>query len=117
MERAIERRVLVVAWDDTSLADAECEWMVVAKEALRLSVGRIGCIALGCRVTPVGVRLVIQCNDQHDPGALIEWVRAAARFAVTKYLGYGPQWDAPYRFAWVSGPAVAEEITACLTAK
>jgi hypothetical protein len=44
-------------------------------------------------------------------------VRAAARFAVTKYLGYGPQWDAPYRFTWISGPAVAEEITACLTAK
>jgi hypothetical protein len=24
---------------------------------------------------------------------------------------------ARYRFAWISGPAVAEEITACLTAK
>jgi hypothetical protein len=113
----MERRVLVVAWDDTSLSADESEWIVVAKEALRLSVGQIGCIALGCRVTTVGVRLVIQCNDQHDPGELIEWVRAAARFAVTKYLGYGPQWDAPYRFAWISGPAVAEEITACLTAK
>lgn len=113
----MERHVLVVAWDDTSLSANDSEWMVVAKEALRLSIGRIGCIALGCRVTTVGVRLVIECNDQHDPSALIDWVRAAARFAMTKYLGYGPQWDAPYRFAWISGATVAAEITACLTAK
>ncbi|MCX6015176.1 MAG: hypothetical protein NT020_06250 [Chloroflexales bacterium] len=111
------RQILVVAWDDTSLSGDDTEWMVVAKEALRLSVGRIGCIALGCRVTKVGVRLVIECNNQHDPGELIEWVRAAARYAITRYLGYGPQWDAPYRFAWISGAAVAEEITACLTIK
>jgi hypothetical protein len=46
-EYQMERRVLVVAWDDTLLAEADSEWMMVAKEALRLSVGRIGCIALG----------------------------------------------------------------------
>lgn len=86
----------------------------VAAEALRLSVWRVGCVALGCRVSEAEVRLVIQCDDRHDPRELIDWVRAAATFAISCYTGFAPDWDAPYQYEWVSPERAGVHIMQCI---
>lgn len=107
------RTVLVVAWQmqpGELLALPLCH---IAHDALRLSVWRAGGVALACRVTPYGVRMVIECARAHDDGQLVAWVRAAARFAVGRYSGTVPLWDDVYTAYRVSEAAVVAEITAC----
>ena len=111
----MEQRILVVAWHTKPgylLEPVVCQ---IAHDALRLSVWRAGGIAFACRVTPTDTRMVIHVPPGHDPGLHIEWVRAAARFAVARMsAGAPPAWDDAYTYSWVRGARVASEITACL---
>lgn len=110
------QRIFVVTWDTQSghqLLPAICQ---VAGEALRLAVWRAGGIALACRVTPPTTRMVVQLPSGHDPCQFVEWVRAAARFAVARHTnGAPPRWDDAYTYYAVTGVMVTAEITACFT--
>jgi hypothetical protein len=111
----MERRVLSVHWPEGfGLLPRGHDYATVAAEALRLSVWRVGCVALGCRVSSAEVRMVIQCDDRHEPQALIDWVRAAAAFAISCYTGYAPEWDAPYQYEWVTTECAGIHIMQCM---
>ena len=111
----MEQRIFVVTWDTQpghQLSPAVCQ---IASEALRLSVWRAGGIALACRVTPTLTRMVLHVPHGYDPHLHVEWVRAAARFAVARMTHGTPlPWNPTYTAYPVSGVSVASEITACL---
>jgi len=109
--------LLWVAWPHSRAPESgeETLWRVM-REALRLSVGRIGCVAVLCRVDAHHVCLIVRCRTAHSPEQLIEWVRAAARFAVTAYSGWAPSWDAPYQYRWVMPADLHHEIRSTLQA-
>ena len=109
----MERRILVVRWTMQAEGEVPREQLRVMTEALRLSVWRVGCIALACGVRPQHIRMVIECNDTHDPHQLIEWVRAAARYAITCYSGVMPSWAEAYEWQWVERGCAGQEIMAC----
>ena len=114
-EDGMQRRVLSVQWSDgLGILPRGEDYATVAAEALRLSIWRVGCVALPCRVSEAEVRLVIQCDDRHDPRALIDWVRAAATFAISCYTGFAPDWDAPYHYEWVSPERAGVHIMHCV---
>lgn len=111
----MEQRILVVSWQTKPGHLLQPVICVIARDALRLSVWRAGGIAFACRVTRTDTRMVIHVPPGHDPSLHIEWVRAAARFAVARMsVGAPPAWDDAYAYYWVSGVSVAAEITACL---
>ncbi|MFZ9859264.1 MAG: hypothetical protein ACO3F2_13130 [Roseiflexaceae bacterium] len=109
----MERRILVVSWAMQAEGEVPRERLRVMTEALRLSVWRVGCIALACGVHPHSIRMVIECNDTHEPQHLIEWVRAAARYAITCYSGIMPVWAESYEWQWVARGCAGQEIMAC----
>jgi REP element-mobilizing transposase RayT len=109
----MERRILVVNWAMQAEGVVPREQLRVMTEALRLSVWRVGCIALACRVRSQHIHMVIECNDTHEPHQLIEWVRAAARYAITCYSGVMPVWEEPYEWQWVERGCAGQEIMAC----
>lgn len=111
----MKHRVLCVQWaEGFGLLPRGTDYATVAAEALRLSVWRVGCVALGCRVNAAEVRMVIQCDDRQEPQALIDWVRAAAAFAISCYTGYAPEWDAPYHYEWVAADCAGVHIMQCI---
>jgi len=110
----MKRRVLCVQWPEGfGMLPRGEDYATVAAEALRLSVWRVGCVALGCRVNATEVRMVIQCDGRHEPQALIDWVRAAAAFAISCYTGYAPEWDAAYHYEWVAADSAGVHIMQC----
>ncbi len=109
----MDRRILVVAWEMQASCEVPYEQLQMMTEALRLSVWRVGCLALACRVRAAHVRMVIECNGTHSPEHLIEWVRAAARYAVTCYSGCMPPWAETYEWHWVTRESAGQEIMAC----
>lgn len=110
-----ERRILEVCWPDgMGVLPRGHDYAQVAAEALRLSVWRVNCVVLGCAVCPGEVRLVIQCGGNDEPRALIDWVRAAASFAISCYTGYAPDWDAPYHYEWLAPECAGVAILRCL---
>jgi hypothetical protein len=108
-------RLLCVTWPQ-SLESVPCESTLrrVIREALRLSVWRVGCVALLCRVEAHQVCLIVRCRTTHAPEQLIEWVRAAARFAVTAYAGWSPPWDTPYTYRWMASADLHHELSAIM---
>ena len=111
----MKRRVLSVHWPEgMGMLPRGDDYATVAAEALRLSVWRVGCVALGCKVSAAEVRMVIQCDDRHEPHALIDWVRAAAAFAISCYTGYAPHWDAAYAYEWVAADCAGVHIMQCI---
>ncbi|MFM2032831.1 MAG: hypothetical protein RLZZ297_1596 [Chloroflexota bacterium] len=111
----MERRIFEVTWQD-GLGDVPRgpQYAAVVDEALRLSVWHVKCVVLGCSVTASEVRMVIQCGGSAEPHALIDWIRAAAAFAVSCYTGYAPQWDAPYHYAWLAPECAGVAILRCM---
>jgi hypothetical protein len=111
----MNRRVLCVQWaEGLGMLPRGDDYATVAAEALRLSLWRVGCVALGCKVSSAEVRMVIQCDDRHEPQALLDWVRAAAAFAISCYTGYAPEWDAPYHYEWIAADCAGVHIMQCI---
>ncbi len=113
----MSEQLLWVAWPHSlGMVPSDSSWWRVMREALRLSVWRVGCVAVLCRVDAHHVCLIVRCRATHSPEQLIEWVRAAARFAVTAYAGWEPPWDTPYQYRWVAPADLHREIRSTMQA-
>lgn len=114
----MSEQLLWVAWPHALVTTPSDDTLRrVMREALRLSVWRVGCVALLCRVDAQRVCLIVRCRTTHSPEQLIEWVRSAARFAVTAYAGCAPAWDTPYHFRWVLPADLHHEIRIAMHAE
>ncbi len=106
---------LVLTWPHalTHLATTD-DYLQVLREALRLSAARLGCVPVVCRVTPHQVWLMVQYQSAYETAALAEWIRAAARYAVTAYSATPPPWHTPCHVYMVHPDAVHREIVASM---
>jgi hypothetical protein len=112
----MEQHIVVVLWTTRLEHPLSATAWQIANEALCVSVWRAGSRTLACRVMPEITHMMIQMPAGQQTTQLIEWVRAAARFAVVRATaGISPCWEDAYTYSVVDGLMVVEEIIAPLT--